>query len=256
MTHDRPLSDADLPDLTPEEEERVRRLLAGARETGPMPADVAARLDDVLADLRATATPVSAASAGVAADGSTDASADGGSKPPVRGAVVPISRWRRRVAGGLVAAAAVVLGVAVVPQLTLSGDDGGDATTASSGESREEADGGASDRAYAPEAAPSDSGAPETMTEKSLAGADLALISRAELRRTARDLRSPDADRFKGPAAAPCGTPADDAQVVTVTYAGADALLVYSPPANGRQRVELWTCPGPEVIETIHLPAP
>ena len=38
------------PELTPTEEQ-VRRLLADARHTEPMPDDVAARLDGVLADL-------------------------------------------------------------------------------------------------------------------------------------------------------------------------------------------------------------
>ena len=40
-----------LPELTPEQESEVRRLLAEARHDEPVPADVAARLDDVLADL-------------------------------------------------------------------------------------------------------------------------------------------------------------------------------------------------------------
>ena len=44
-------------DLTPAEEERVRRLLADARHTEPMPDEVVARLDGVLADLAETAGP-------------------------------------------------------------------------------------------------------------------------------------------------------------------------------------------------------
>ncbi|HQR28731.1 MAG TPA: hypothetical protein PLP61_16930, partial [Nocardioides sp.] len=39
------------PELTPEQEDRVRGLLAEARHTAPLPADVAARLERVLADL-------------------------------------------------------------------------------------------------------------------------------------------------------------------------------------------------------------
>ncbi|MCW2791044.1 MAG: hypothetical protein JWO76_142, partial [Nocardioides sp.] len=46
------MSDDD-PDLTPEQEREVRRLLADARHTEPVPGDVAARLDRVLAELAA-----------------------------------------------------------------------------------------------------------------------------------------------------------------------------------------------------------
>ena len=40
-----------LPELTPEQESEVRRLLAEARHDEPIPAEVADRLDRVLADL-------------------------------------------------------------------------------------------------------------------------------------------------------------------------------------------------------------
>ena len=45
-----------LPELTPEQESEVRRLLAEARHDEPVPADVAARLETTLADLVAART--------------------------------------------------------------------------------------------------------------------------------------------------------------------------------------------------------
>ncbi len=78
------MSDHDEPDqtLTPEQDARVRRLLADARHTDPMPGDVVARLDRVLAGL---------------------------ADEPARAAtVVRLADRRRRATRLLVAAAAVV----------------------------------------------------------------------------------------------------------------------------------------------------
>lgn len=240
------LSDAGLPGLTPAEDVRVRRLLAEAGETGPMPAEVAARLDGVLADLR---NPVDAPAAAEDAPGSSSA------------VVVPISPWPKRVLGGLVAAAAVVLGVAVVPQL--AGSDGADESTASDSSDRAGAaesgplakDGADPD---AEMAAPVPATSPDSLAGESRAGlgADVATLSREELRQTARRLRAGEAARFQTSTAAPCGSPDPAARVVWVRYAGADAALVYLPVVDGRQPVELWTCPGPDVVETVSLPAP
>jgi hypothetical protein len=256
---DRPqpgLSDADLPDLTSADETRVRRLLADARETAPMPAEVVARLDGVLADLRA-----SEASAAVTA-AVTEAADE-----PVRGertaVVVPISRWRKRIAGGLVAAAATVLGVAVVPQLV----SGGGGQTASEGDAASQAEDSGADESGAdtPESAPGATTQkegpasvepPEAFASEQLDELDVASLTRAELRRTALNLRSGKTARTQDSAAAPCGTAAAGARVVPVRYDGAAAALVYLPVTGARQPVELWTCPGPDVVETFTLPAP
>ena len=82
----------------------VRRLLADARHTEPMPADVAARMDDVLADLRR-------------AHGRTSAPTrpESGTDPAPCVASLAAQR-RRRAAGLLVAAAAIVVGGVVVAQ--------------------------------------------------------------------------------------------------------------------------------------------
>ena len=108
-------------DLTPAEEERVRRLLADARPAGPMPPEVVARLEGVLAEL-AVSQPVPTG----AAAGAPDAG-------PATAPVVDLARRRRRrrVGSVLVAAAAVtVIGVGLPTALrgglgTTSSDDSG-----------------------------------------------------------------------------------------------------------------------------------
>ena len=90
-------------ELTPQETERVRRLLADARHTEPIPDEVAARIDRALA--------------GVVAE------------PAPETSVVPLAERRRRAGRLLLAAAAVVVGGVAVGQVV---DGGG---TSSSDES-------------------------------------------------------------------------------------------------------------------------
>ena len=78
-------------DLTPEEDARIRSLLASARASEQVPDDVAARLDSVLADLAADRDDEQAAER-------ADVDHAAGSRP----------RWRR---GRIVLAAAVGVGV-------------------------------------------------------------------------------------------------------------------------------------------------
>jgi hypothetical protein len=130
------------PDLTPTEEQ-VRRLLAEARHTEPMPEDVAARLDGVLADLTVDAGP----SAGPLA-------AAGARRTPAPPADLAAARRRRNARKLLVAAAAVVaIGVGLNEvDLTVSGGDS--ASTATSG-AEDAAGDAAGAEASQPEAAPS-----------------------------------------------------------------------------------------------------
>lgn len=94
-------------DLTPAEEEQVRRLLADARHRAPVPEEVAARLDDVLTRLQAERA---------ATDGpTTDELAS--------------RRRRRRLGAGLLAAAAVVVAGVSLPQLL--GSSGSDEASTS-----------------------------------------------------------------------------------------------------------------------------
>jgi hypothetical protein len=102
------------PGLSPAQEQQVRRLLADARHTDPVPDDVVARLDRVLADLA--------------------------SEPDREAAVVHLADRRRNVGRWLVAAAAVVvLGVGVNEVVDLAGSSGGsDSLTASDESAGEE----------------------------------------------------------------------------------------------------------------------
>ena len=93
------------------DDDAVRRLLADARHTEPMPADVAARMDDVLADLRQGSSVTAEVP-----------DAEPSPAPPHPVVVSLAAQRRRRVAGMLVAAAAVVVGaVVVVPHLPTPG---------------------------------------------------------------------------------------------------------------------------------------
>jgi len=112
MTTDEP--DEQLAPASREDEARIRELLSGARVTEPMPADVAARLDDALVGLAAERPPIDP----VPADN-----------------VIPITRTRRhRVVAVLGAAAAVVvLGVGV--NAVMNSESGGDDDASSGSES-------------------------------------------------------------------------------------------------------------------------
>jgi len=98
-------------ELTPDQAERVRRLLAEARHTEPMPDDVAARLDRVIAGL---ADDPEARPDGV----------DVAAAPVVR-----LDERRRRAGRLLLAAAAVVVGGVAVGQLVGDGGGGDEASS-------------------------------------------------------------------------------------------------------------------------------
>lgn len=103
-------------DLTPGQSEEVRRLLAGARHSEPMPDDVALRFEETLASLsreraETTSAPVSA--------------------PPIDLA----ARRRRRIGAGLLAAAAVtVVGFSVPNLLSFSGESLSSADSSAAGD--------------------------------------------------------------------------------------------------------------------------
>ncbi|WP_310961774.1 hypothetical protein [Nocardioides terrisoli] len=112
-----------------EDDARVRALLADARTDEPMPADVAARMDDVLAGLAAGRSSAGAQHTPSATEPATERTTRGGTG---RGTVVPL---RRRVLGGLVAAAAVVAigGGIAIAQRGQAGHSGSAAATSDSG---------------------------------------------------------------------------------------------------------------------------
>ncbi len=255
--------------LTPAEAERVRRLLADARHTEPTPDDVVARLDAVLAGLAAEG-------AGNSADGGADEATDGATDgatgtAPARTPVADLAaarRRRRRVTQVLVAAAAVtVVGVAGPQLLGGAGDmmsAESESSTAGDTGSADDAAGGAG-----PESAtqPDGAGSPEDLTGEEARGLAAAPeLTGESLPRQALRLQragpAPEAayEESAGKAALRAcrdGATWGSGRRVPVTYDGADAVLVYRPPADGTQQVVLFLCGDNSApTRTLTLPAP
>lgn len=240
-------------DLTRSQEEAVRRLLAEARETGPMPADVAARLDAVLAGLART----------------PDAAAEPATDQP--GTVVPLRR-RRLPRLVLAAAAVTALGFGTVQVLDRGGDD---ATTSDAGDAAESADGAAQlDRpspadegpVIASEGAGADAGpsaeqrrgyaaAPVTLAglDRALRARGLApvgrLVSVEAPGRSAAQQRVQELDSFSGTTGsgpgAHCGPLYDVVGGSAYTSASSpDTLVVAHQTVNGIRLVEVYDCAG------------
>ena len=256
-------------ELSSEQEAAVRRLLAQARHDEPVPADVAARLDDVLEGL-------------VADEGADDLEVfDSGSAPAGTASVTELAgaRRRRRNAGRLLlAAAAVVLGgVAVGPTLgsTVGGDsdDSGSAADVQADAPRE-----AGDTAAEQGAADSAGGATESQPQSGAASdlfsgleVPVRLSSesfeadvRRELRQGApdalRDAASSDFDGLPLATTASGFACADGAYgqgaKLPAYYDSEAAVLVLRRPQNGLQRVDLLTCGTAYSLNSVELPAP
>lgn len=231
-------------------DEQVRRLLADARHTEPMPEDVAARLDGVLAGLREEQVEVPA------------------SRPErTRADEIAAARRRRTVRNWLVAAAAVVVVGVGINQVEWSGMSSGD-------------DAGAGGDSTAAEAAPNEDSAeaPNAATDRREAA-----WQAARLQLTA-DRFGAQVERFRGGAAelsseAPRSEAADQhfltdgdgaaaysvmcdvgdlgpGHLVPVRYDGRRAWLVFRTPVGETQVVDLYLCGSNEPTRSITLPAP
>lgn len=110
------------PEVTPEQEARLRRLLAQARHGEPVPDDIAARLDRVLQQL--------------GAEGVQEAEEAG---PPAGRGVVDLTARRRRLVSGLLAAAAAVVVVGVGANQLIDVGSGSDSTASDAGSSADSA---------------------------------------------------------------------------------------------------------------------
>lgn len=226
-----PLSD---PELSPAEEARLRRLLAEARHTEPLPGDVAERLDGVLAELAAH-----------------------GRESPTR--VVRLdSRRRRRSVAGLVAAAAAVVAVGIaVPRIDL-GSGALETTTADEAPASTEPD---RDGVHA--ATPQDTrdpsragGTPGKESADAATGqADGALeFSRDRLDEQLAGLTplTPQADQGVA-----CWDRAWGAGTrVAATYDGQEAVVVLREPSASHQRIELFVCGRREPVGSVRVPLP
>jgi hypothetical protein len=236
------MSDSDQP-LSPQEEE-VRRLLAEARHTGPIPPEVVARLDRVLDDLAqepAHVTPV-----------------------------VDLARRRRRAAALLVAAAAVVVVGVGVAQI-VSPDSGSETSTA--GASRQQEDAGSDSvkpkagGSFASDDAPAQVPvAPQNSQENSAlfkVRRDHLTDDLVKLRRLDFTPRTPLTDEYRAgarsadrAAGAACGAAAwGRGRFVPVSFGGTPAVLVLRRPVGDTQIADLFLCGSQEPVRSVTLPA-
>ncbi len=238
---------SDRPDESPEIAE-VRRLLAEARHTEPMPDDVAARMDRVLSGL-GDETP---------------------SVAPVRPAaaeVVPITAHRRRRAVQLlVAAAAVVVGGVVVSHWHTSSsrdsstaDTAGSEAQASNSGNNPSFDG--TDKVTRNQEGPQSPGTTagdmkplvrhDRLVVRPRHFADDALAGRKLLRKKAADTTS----EFATPSDCMVGT-GHRSDLLAALYQGAPAALLYRHAQDSAQIVDLFVCGSKTPIRTITLPVP
>lgn len=222
----------------PAEQDQVRRLLAEARHDAPMPDDVVARLDRVIADL-----------------------AD---EPRRSATVVRLADRRRRATRMLVAAAAVVaVGVGGAQYLQGMG-----------GASESSTAGGAADEPMsAEEAAPQDSagGAESEVTGEPTRPYELRSqrFSRdaAALQAITGDLDAPNlSETPRGDAAADSSLRRAAKQAVcepgdwgrggffAVVYDGTPGWMVLRPPAGDTQVADLFLCGSEQAVRSVTLP--
>jgi hypothetical protein len=215
----------------------VRRLLAEARHTAPMPDDVATRMDAVLADL--AGTPIGHDPSGA----------------PVEVASLAAHR-RRRAASLLVAAAAIVVGGVVVSQHLPH--DGTPSTPAAAQDNAAPAQGDTGSQPLSPqrETPGPEKGADALRTHMSRGrvvvrpqhfSAD-ALTGRALLDHRAPFFQS------TGKTFPPCIARPPHSKLVQAVFRRAPAVLVYHHPAGSTQVVDLFVCGSAKPLKSITLP--
>jgi hypothetical protein len=219
----------------PDEIAEVRRLLAEARHTEPMPDDVAARMDDVLVGLSRT-QPVAQPIAQPIAQ-------------PVAEVVPLASRRRRKTAAALVAAAAVVVGaVLVASHLPHSGSSssgvaasaGGAPSGSTQGHDSQSVPGRTTGKSPAPSAA-----SPTTVVRPGHFRAD-ARAAQTRLRGGYQALESTPS----------CAGVPSAGRVVPAEYRNAPAALVFGPVREGTRVVELYACGSSQPLRKVTLRTP
>lgn len=235
------MSDRDEPeqDLTPEQEAQVRRLLADARHTDPMPGVVVDRLDRVLAGL--------------------------GDDAARQATVVRLADRRRTATRWLVAAAAVVVvgvgGNQVLDGFT--GSSGADDASSPAAEAAQDEDQVSEDGA---------TGGPTRGEAEPQSPGDRAQLAKVRPQMFAEDadaLRDGVAaydyelvdgtrsENYADLAAAVCPTGAWGAgRYVAVRYAGDPGWIVYRKPEGDTQEADLFLCGSELARRSLTLPYP
>lgn len=218
-----------LPHLDAAEEERVRRLLAGAGPE-PLPADVATRLDDTLAALARERRE----------------RREAGQAPSTERLPVEPARTRRRWPMVLVAAAAVCLIALGAGDLVRSGVDSGGASSA--GQAASQAKPGAAGAADGREALVAAPPLPRLHTP----------TLSADVARAARQHADGRLDATAGPAAVRCAAPPHSPgdRVLLVRLDGDPASLVLGPVTDGHRAARLYPCEAPGApLVSLTVPA-
>ena len=242
------------PELTPAEEDAVRRHLAAARHTEPMPDAVAERLDRVLVGLADERTPARSASRWF--------------RPVID---LAARRRRRRGVQLLVAAAAVVVAGVGISQLSGPGSDdsgGGAASTADQAHQRRwqrHRPKGDRRKPAADERAPI---GPVAADSRRAAFGRLPVIRPGHFRADVAEPRkltgATASDTYdlaeRKALRAACPVAAKGERTLVVTYAGALAELVYRAPTDDGQRVDLYRCGDRDdtsgYVRSVVLPSP
>jgi hypothetical protein len=262
------------PALDPAQEERVRRMLADARHTEPLPTDVAERLDRVLAELAGQSAPGPTTT-------SAAATADTAAEPRRGASVLPLTPARRRRAGRLVlaAAAVVVVGFGATQVLDGAGSDQGSSSTG--GSARSEAGGGAgadTGGASGPAAPRSLDGGTTTDPgpRRSTDGARTSQLDTSRVFRVRAGHFTQDVTRLgrvaptaansadlDGVLVAPAGGDRfagcrpdgwGVGQRVPVIYAGQPGVLIFRDPEGETRVVDLFQCGSADVLRSVTLP--
>lgn len=227
-------------DLTPDQDESVRALLAAAKHTRPAPPEVVARLDDALADLVAE-------------------------RLDARAPVITLASRRRRVASTalLAAAAAVVFGVGITQVLPGLSDSAQDSAAGSGTESFEDPGATGPDRAFVAEE-PEGSSGPESgqrTTDEKAASPEATLDSTSTLTSTAdlapqvRALRR-SRSLASSSTSPTCAVPgAGSAPHVAITYDGLPGVVVYRAPVGGSRQVDVYLCGEGDPLGSVRLKA-
>jgi hypothetical protein len=224
--------------------EAVRRLLADARHTGPIPDDVADRMDAVLADL--AGSPVDAPEPAAARE-----------EPVV---VSLAAQRRRRAAAMLVAAAAIVVGGVVAAQHLPGSSSQPDASPASRQQDSAALGntGGGSVRPNAPGALRlNDVAGPARIRHGRLLVRPQHFTADALAARRVLQRKVPaSAYSFLSGSASSCAVPGAGGQRVSATYQRAPAVLVFRAPGSGSQVVDLYLCGSSSPVRSATLPSP
>jgi hypothetical protein len=247
------------PELTPDQTEGVRRLLAAARHTEPLPTEVEARLNDVLSELSAETE----ASAAAARSATTQ-----GAEPAAPVISLAARRRRRRAGGLLVAAAAVtVFAVGIRPALSsLSADDSGSGAASAELAPEDRAAAGGADALQDAPSEPAPAATPESAEDSTASKSGLGVAVRLRERtfdtdvRRAADTRALLSAPSGGAEVFRAGCRGSEAwgegTVVRVQYDGRRGALVLRAPDGDQRRADLYLCGSPAIERSVLLPAP